>query len=637
MSDQAPTDPAGNGDDHPKPVPPWEKAEQEKDQQAPDLLEALLSGEKTPPPAELPVSLPISEPPADTGESAKSFDELFEDRIRQAVRESESLTEPTESPADDNPLGIYADIDVPPPAPAEPKVEPEIEPEPEAEPAPSEEQPRKSRREKRRRGKGRRQGPEAAVASVPDQEPMDETPAEEELPEEPPDEMAAESMLGGPMAYEPTIRSRSETDEVPVRTEVPSRVAAGDVLTPGQQAKADALAGEIASAGALLAIRYGKMRNIGLFQHKLDIVPAPGVKVTIRSDRGVELGEVARSVCGDTCTKPCLPPQRVAEFAVGNGPDYPLKRQGKVLRVANDQDLADARELAAVCREARRHCRTEARDMGLAMRVVTVEHMLGGERMIFYFTAEYRVDFRELVKRLASKYQTRVELRQVGARDEARLTADFERCGQQCCCQSFLKDLKPVSMRMAKVQKATLDPLKISGRCSRLMCCLRYEDAGYQELRATLPRKNVWVRTETMTGRVVNTHVLTQLVDIALADNTRAVIGVEEILERNVDAPAMPQLQSPRDPRPSPAPRRPAPATVTAAAERADETAGEEEKESGGEQQTSRKRRRHRRGGKGKPSGEATTQSGEAPAASEGAGQKAEGGRKRRRRRRKKR
>jgi hypothetical protein len=154
------------------------------------------------------------------------------------------------------------------------------------------------------------------------------------------------------------------------------------------------------------------------------------------------------------------------------------------------------------------------------------------------------VDFRDLVRELASEYRTRIEMRQVGARDESRLVADYERCGQRCCCQQFLKDLRPVSMRMAKVQKATLDPSKISGRCGRLMCCLRYEDASYTDLKKNLPRRNTWVRSETYFGRVADTRILTQLVRVQVADGSMVAIPVDEILERDLKPPTEEQLQS---------------------------------------------------------------------------------------------
>ena len=129
------------------------------------------------------------------------------------------------------------------------------------------------------------------------------------------------------------------------------------------------------------------------------------------------------------------------------------------------------------------------------MNVVDVEPILGQEQLTVYYMSEDRVDFRELVKDLASEFGTRIEMRQVGGRDEARLTADYEKCGQHCCCKNFLKVLKPISMRSAKTQKATLDPLKISGRCGRLMCCLRYEDETYTDLKKRLPHRKTRVGT----------------------------------------------------------------------------------------------------------------------------------------------
>jgi cell fate regulator YaaT (PSP1 superfamily) len=235
---------------------------------------------------------------------------------------------------------------------------------------------------------------------------------------------------------------------------------------------------------------------------------------------------------------------RVAEFLQTSGPDYPFSSDGKVLRPANPQDFIDYRHLENSAREEAAFCRKEIRQLKLGMKLVTVEHLLGGERIIFFFSSENRVDFRELVRLLASQYRTRIEMRQVGARDEARLVGDYERCGRNCCCQGFLKDLHPVSMRMAKTQKATLDPTKISGRCGRLMCCLRYEDAGYEELRAKLPRKNTFVRTGQVVGKVIDGQILTQLVRLLLPDGTQMVVGNDEILERDVPAPP-PQPMAP--------------------------------------------------------------------------------------------
>jgi len=146
--------------------------------------------------------------------------------------------------------------------------------------------------------------------------------------------------------------------------------------------------------------------------------------------------------------------------------------------------------------------------------------------------AEERVDFRELGRRLAAEFRTRIEMWQVGARDEARLTADYERCGQYCCCKGFLKVLRPVSMKSAKVQKATLDPLKISGRCGRLMCCLRYEDQTYKELKANLPHRKSRVGTTEGPGLVVETKTLVQLVLVRLEETGREIaVPVEELMD----------------------------------------------------------------------------------------------------------
>ena len=290
-------------------------------------------------------------------------------------------------------------------------------------------------------------------------------------------------------------------------------------------------------------VRYGALRSVGEFKHNSETPIPRGTKVVIRSERGVELGEVVAPICAE-CDRLHLTGDQLKQFIRENGPDYPFRRDGRVLRLANPQDVIDYRHLEQSAREAAAYCRQIIRDLSLDMRLVAVEHLLGGERLVFFFAAERRVDFREMVRMLASQYRTRIEMRQVGARDEARLVADYERCGQQCCCQSFLKDLRPVSMRMAKTQKASLDPSKISGRCGRLMCCLRYEDATYEQLRKQLPRKNTWVRTAAgLVGRGRDAQIITQLVSIQLADFTFQAVANEDIVERDLAAP--PQSEAP--------------------------------------------------------------------------------------------
>jgi len=314
-----------------------------------------------------------------------------------------------------------------------------------------------------------------------------------------------------------------------------------------------------------VVVRYGRMAHLGLFRHDLETPPAPGTMLVVRTERGAELGRVLINIgTGEACASchGCLRSEALEAYLRANGEDYPFSRRGRVLRVANAQDLNDQQHLDRSAGEVVAYCREQIKQVGLDMKLIEVEHLLGGERIVFFFTAEHRVDFRELVRHLAGRYHTRIEMRQLGARDEARLIADYERCGRRCCCQEYLKFLKPVSMKMAKMQKATLDPTKISGRCGRLMCCLRYEDSTYDELRKRLPRKGTWVRAADGTvGRVIEGQALTQLVRVALADGTPAVLAVEDIVERNVpEPPPSPVKPPPERPRAAPERRRRTPA-----------------------------------------------------------------------------
>jgi len=294
-----------------------------------------------------------------------------------------------------------------------------------------------------------------------------------------------------------------------------------------------------------VVVRYGRMGHVGLFRHHLNAPPDVGTMLVIRSERGTELGRVLVNV-GDADDPGTIARDDLDQYVRANGSDYPFRQGGRVLRVANPQDLNDQQHLDRSAIDEGAFCRDQIADLALEMKLVAVEHLLGGERIVFFFTAEHRVDFRQLVKRMAGQYHTRIEMRQVGARDEARLVADYERCGQHCCCRQFLKFLKPVSMRMAKMQKATLDPTKISGRCGRLMCCLRYEDATYGQLARALPRKGRWVRTaDGVVGRVTDTQVLTQLVSLIGPDGKRVAVANEDIVERDLPEPPAPSAAAP--------------------------------------------------------------------------------------------
>ena len=278
-----------------------------------------------------------------------------------------------------------------------------------------------------------------------------------------------------------------------------------------------------------MLVRYGVIGYLGWFDHNLREVAKIRSRVVIKTKRGLELGDVVGPLCYHSGHFKC--DSKAVEKYFGNQEkDYPMSGGGSFVRYATDDDLRDAEHLAASAAEELKCASRFADEMKLPMKMVRSEHLLGGERIIIYFISEGRVDFRELVKRLASEYQTRIELRQIGSRDEARLISDYETCGQECCCRRFLKILAPVNMRMAKVQKATLDPSKISGHCGRLKCCLRYEDENYQCLKKKLPKKNAIVKTAGgIIGKVVDTQILTQLVVVQDDNGNREAVPVDEI------------------------------------------------------------------------------------------------------------
>jgi cell fate regulator YaaT (PSP1 superfamily) len=168
----------------------------------------------------------------------------------------------------------------------------------------------------------------------------------------------------------------------------------------------------------------------------------------------------------------------------------------------------------------------------LAMQLVDMERIFGGERLVFYFLSEVRVDFRELVKTMAREFKTRIELRQIGVRDEAKLLADYGDCGKPVCCNTHMIVMPPVSMRMAKLQKSTLDPNKISGRCGRLKCCLRFEQDVYEEFQAELPPIGTRIVTDKGQGRVLAQEILARRLLVEFEDGRRLPINLSEVLTR---------------------------------------------------------------------------------------------------------
>lgn len=302
---------------------------------------------------------------------------------------------------------------------------------------------------------------------------------------------------------------------------------------------------EALKAPKSMVVRFGSMRMLGEYPYDGQAKPGCGSKLVARTHRGTEVVEMLTTTCPNSgCGKSVSRGEMLQYFENSGGKDYPFHTDGRILRVATVEDMNAMAALESKktgwLHEARRVQESVVKSGagagvgGLAglekVKVVEVEPLLGNERLIVHFLSEERVDFRPLVMELASLWHARVEMHQVGARDEARLTADYERCGQHCCCRQFLKVLKPVSMKSAKTQKATLDPLKISGRCGRLMCCLRYEDTTYDELKKNLPKKKTPIMTPDGPGIVIDTQILTQLVLVRLdATNEDAAYPIENL------------------------------------------------------------------------------------------------------------
>lgn len=237
-----------------------------------------------------------------------------------------------------------------------------------------------------------------------------------------------------------------------------------------------------------------------------------GAQVVVRSNRGLEVGEVLCEATEDTLSQLDSPPS------------------GSILRVVSPEDRRQLEQLAEQREQRIASCKREIAALGLQMKLVEFEQLLGGERIVVYYVAPDRIDFRELVKRLAGEFQTRIEMNQIGVRDEAKLLADYGDCGKPLCCNTHLIQMPPVSMKMAKLQKATLDPTKISGRCGRLKCCLRYEFDTYEELQKILPAIGAQIVTRDGKARVIGQEILSQQLLVETEDNRRLMIDASEVL-----------------------------------------------------------------------------------------------------------
>jgi len=205
------------------------------------------------------------------------------------------------------------------------------------------------------------------------------------------------------------------------------------------------------------------------------------------------------------------------------------KELKKVTRLANEEDLTQYKRSCEIEKEAMAFCLKCIDELGLEMNLFQVESTFEVTKLTFYFTADGRVDFRELVKMLVREYRTKIEMRQVGVRNQARMWGGIGRCGREICCATYLNHFEPVSIRMAKEQNLSLNPTKISGLCGRLMCCLNYEYDTYQYLRKFFPRINSVVETETGPARVIRHNIIRGLITVKYFGGTELEVPLRSI------------------------------------------------------------------------------------------------------------
>lgn len=259
-------------------------------------------------------------------------------------------------------------------------------------------------------------------------------------------------------------------------------------------------------------VRHGSMRLMGEFD-PVQSTYSKGSKVILETPRGLETGEILCESNEETL-KWILEPTT-----------------GKIIREITPQDSLKIEQNKKLEAKALETCARFSARRGLQLAMVDVEALFGSERIIFYYLSEIRIDFRELVKDLAREFQTRIEMRQIGIRDEAKLLADFGDCGKPVCCNSHMIEMPPVSMKMARMQKATLDPAKISGRCGRLKCCLRFEQDVYDDHQIDLPEPGSLITTQKGKGRVLAQEILSRRLLVEFEDGRKISILHSEVLD----------------------------------------------------------------------------------------------------------
>lgn len=244
----------------------------------------------------------------------------------------------------------------------------------------------------------------------------------------------------------------------------------------------------------IIGVRFKKLGKIYFFNPKY-LKVEKGDKVIVETAQGEEYGEVL------------IPNRKIEDEKILE----PLK---KVIRLANNKDNKHYEQCKKTEKEAFKVCQEKIKKHKLDMNLIDVECKFDGSKILFYFTAEGRIDFRELVKDLASIYKTRIELRQIGVRDQVKRIGGNGVCGRELCCCTFLRDFEAVSIKMAKEQNISLNPSKISGNCGRLMCCLKYEDNVYAEKLSRLPHVGAIVKTEDGEGEVDSIETLKERIKV---------------------------------------------------------------------------------------------------------------------------
>ena len=259
----------------------------------------------------------------------------------------------------------------------------------------------------------------------------------------------------------------------------------------------------------ITGIRFKRAGKVYYFDAG-DIALQVGDYAVVKTSRGLELGHVV------------IAPGQVQVNETGES-------LSPVVRKAEPEDIAKEEELNVKAEEALIECGKMIAELNLPMKLLSAEYSLDSTRLTFLFSAEERVDFRELVRRLSGNFKVRVELRQVGSRDEAKLLGSFGRCGRELCCASFLTEFSPVSIKMAKEQDLPLNPMKISGACGRLMCCLSYEGEQYKAMKEKMPKVGQRISTRLGEATVVGNNPLKETVMVELDTEARVELPLADV------------------------------------------------------------------------------------------------------------